>query len=325
MPDHQRPSGPVRFRTADLETAREQVTRTFASHEVRVADRAGMRFRLDIAPSPNLTIGRMAYGADTTIVGPPMRLCYHVNLPATGTSTVEQHGVRRAFSAGEAGVAFVPQSPVLVQWSADSWQYHVKLPKDLLEAHAAKLTGQPIREEIDFDLTFPLRSSTAQAFLATVSFLYAELNREGGLAAVPAACHEFESALMTQLLMTVPSRLSAQLHSRPAHTRGSRTREIVDYLDQCPEGTVTTADLAAMASISPRALQAGFQEVVGKSPMAYLRAVRLDRVHRELLAGGPGSVTDIAARWGFYHPGRFARQYRERFGVLPSESARRRG
>ncbi|MYS46588.1 helix-turn-helix domain-containing protein, partial [Streptomyces sp. SID5998] len=28
------------------------------------------------------------------------------------------------------------------------------------------------------------------------------------------------------------------------------------------------------------------------------------------------------ARWGFFHPSRFARQYRERFGVLPSETAR---
>ncbi|WP_409180708.1 AraC family transcriptional regulator [Amycolatopsis sp. VS8301801F10] len=328
MPDRPRPAvppGPVRFRTADLETAREQVTRAFASHDVRVADRAGMRFRLDLAPSAHLTIGRMAYGADTTIVGPPMRLCYHVNLPATGTSTVEQHGAHRTFAAGEAGVAFVPQSPVLVRWSADSWQYHVKLPKDLLEAHAAKLTGQPVREEIDFDLTFSLRSSTAQSFLATVGFLYAELSRDGGLAAVPAACHEFESALMTQLLMTVPSSLSARLHSRPAHTRGSRIREVVDYLDRNPEKSVTTADLAAMAAISPRALQAGFQEAVGKSPMAYLRAVRLDRVRRELLSGAADSVTDVAARWGFHHPGRFAQQYRERFGMLPSETARPRG
>ncbi|SFP80605.1 AraC family transcriptional regulator [Amycolatopsis rubida] len=328
MPEDQQLAGrpgPVTFRTADLDAAREQVSRTFASHEVHVADRAGMRFRLDLAPSPHLTIGRMAYGADTTIVGPPMRLCYHVNLPATGTSTVEQHGVRRSFAAGEAGVAFVPQSPVLVQWSADSWQYHVKLPKDLLEAHAAKLIGQPIREEIDFDLTFSLRSPAAQAFLATVSFLYAELNRDGGLATVPAACHEFESALMTQLLLTLPSRLSARLHSRPAHTRGSRIREIVDYLDRHPEETITTAGLAAMASISPRALQAGFREEVGKSPMAYLRAVRLDRVHRELLSGGADSVTDVAARWGFFHPGRFAHQYRERFGVLPSATARRCG
>jgi len=28
-------------------------------------------------------------------------------------------------------------------------------------------------------------------------------------------------------------------------------------------------------------------------------------------------------RWGFFHPSRFARQYQERFGELPSDTVRR--
>ncbi|MGW4828946.1 AraC family transcriptional regulator [Amycolatopsis japonica] len=313
---------PLNFRTGDLDVAHEQVTKTFASHEVHVAESRDLKFRLDLAPSLRLTIARMSYGADTTIHGPAMRLCYHVNLPVTGYSTVEQNGVGRRFAAGEAGVAFVPEAPVMVQWSADSWQYHVKLPKDLLEAHAAKLIGRPVDEEIAFDLTFPLESSSAQALLATVGFLYTELSREGGVATIPAACHELESALMSQLLMTVPSQLSADLHSKPAHSKHSKIREIIDHIDRHPEEELTTADLAAKAGIGARALQAGFQEVAGMSPTAYLRGVRLDRVHLELVSDTRWSVTEIAARWGFFHPGRFAHQYRERFGMLPSETAR---
>ncbi|NIH80751.1 AraC family transcriptional regulator [Amycolatopsis viridis] len=323
MPDSQDGQAPLTFHTDDLDIAREQVSRTFASHDVHVANSRDLNFRLELAPSPRLTIGRMSYGADTTILGPPMRLCYHVNLPVTGRSTVEQNGVRRSFVAGEAGVAFVPQAPVLVQWSADSWQYHVKLPKDLLEAHAAKLTGHTAGGEIRFDLTFGLGSGPGQALVATAGFLYAELTRPGGIGTIPAACHELESALMTQLLMTLPSQISPALHSKPAHTRLSKIREVVDYIDNHPGDEITTADLAAMAGVSARALQAGFQEVVGMSPTAYLRGVRLDRVHLELLGGAQGTVTEIAARWGFFHPGRFARQYRERFGQLPSDTARR--
>ena len=252
-----------------------------------------------------------------------MRLCYHINLPVTGRSTVEQNGVRRTFTAGESGVAFVPHAPVMVAWSADSWQYHLKLPKDLLETHAAKLTGQPAAEGIRFDLTFDLHSGPGQALVATAGFLYSELARPRGIAGIPAACHELESALMTQLLMTVPSQLSPILHRKPPHTQPSKIRAVIDYIDHHPEDEITTADLAAMAGFSPRALQAGFREVVGMSPTAYLRGVRLDRVHLELVSGTPDSVTDVAARWGFFHPGRFAQQYRERFGLLPSETMRR--
>ena len=62
--------------------------------------------------------------------------------------------------------------------------------------------------------------------------------------------------------------------------------------------------------------------VEGMPPTAYVRAVRLDRVRDKLLAGGPTvSVTDVAMKWGFFHLGRFAQQYKHRFGVLPSHTA----
>jgi transcriptional regulator GlxA family with amidase domain len=80
------------------------------------------------------------------------------------------------------------------------------------------------------------------------------------------------------------------------------------------------ADLTNMAGVSARTLQMGFRETVGLPPMKYLRNVRLDRVYAELMMGTADSVTDVASRWNFFHLSRFAHQYRERFGVLPSET-----
>lgn len=181
----------------------------------------------------------------------------------------------------------------------------------------------PADAGIRFDLTFDLRTGPAQALIATAGFMYTELARPGGLPAIPAACYELEAVLMTQLLMVVPSQLSPALHTEPTGTRRTMIREVMRFIDEHPAAETSTADLAAMAGISTRALQAGFQDIAGTSPTAYLRGVRLDHVHLELAADASGSVTEVAARWGFFHPGRFARQYRERFGVLPSETARR--
>ncbi|MFF2319287.1 AraC family transcriptional regulator [Arthrobacter sp. NPDC058097] len=313
----------LEFRTSDLESAQDHVSAAFASHELSIGKTGQLDFRLDIASTARLSAARMAYGTETTIVGPPMLLCYHINLPVDGESTVEQNGVRRSFSAGSAGVAFGPNAPVLIKWSADARQYHLNLPKDRLEAHAGKLIGQAVDEEIRFDLTFDLTAGPGRALLATTSFLYAELARQGGIAAFPAATLEFESAVMTQILMTVPNQFTPLLCSRPEQSGPSKIRELVEYIDLHAAEDITTADLVARAGVSARALQAGFRDVVGASPITYLRNVRLDRVHREL-SMGTGSVSDIAARWHFYHPGRFASQYRERFGVLPSENLQRR-
>ena len=312
------------YESADLDAVREQVAATFAEHDMTVRKGPTLNLKLDLALGPQIIIGRMSYAAHTYIDAPPMRTCYHVNLPLAGVSLVSQGGVRQVSRAGETGVALLPTGPLSLTWSPDQEQYVVQLRKEQFEAHAAKLAGRPV-EPIDFDLTFDLTSGAAQALLATARFVHAELIRPGGVATIPAACHELESALMTQLLMVIPSQLTRSLQGSPSPVRRNKIHEVLDLIDSDPSAELTTVELAARAGMSARALQAGFQDVVGISPTAYVRGVRLDRVHYELLSGTGGSVTDVAMRWAFYHPGRFAQQYRDRFGVLPSETARRLG
>jgi AraC-like DNA-binding protein len=316
------PERPLSFRTTDLDVAMAQITKTYVEHEMSVADGRDLDFHLEVVPSPRLTLGLLGYGADVIITAPPMHLNYHVNLPLSGKSTAYQNGIVGRSVAGQSGIALLPSHPLDIRWSTDMVQYSIKVPKELLEIHAAKLAGSHHDEEIRFALAFDVSSGAGQALLATASFLYVELARPGGLATMPTALCELESVLMTQLLLTIPSQLTTVLQARPACTRRSKIREIMEYIDENPDAEMSTADLAARACISARALQAGFQEIAGMSPMTYVRGVRLDRVHLELASGTYGSVTDVAARWGFFHPGRFARQYRERFGELPSSTAR---
>lgn len=306
------------FETTDGDAARDQVARSFAEHDLAVHQAKDLSFRLDLAVGPRMSVGLMSYGAAIEIDAPPMRSMYHVNLPLSGHSSVRQGSRRGESHAGDAGVAFLPTRPLGLSWSADQEQYVLKFRTEELETHAAKLTGRG-SEAIEFDLTFDLTSGPAQALMATVGFVHAELARPGGIATMPTVVHEMESALMTQLLMVVPSQLTPLLHRQPATLQQSRIRAILDLIDEDPSPELTTVDLAAHAGVSVRALQVGFQEVVGMSPTAYLRGVRLDRVHYELLTGA-GSVTDVATRWGFYHPGRFAQQYRDRFGTVPSQT-----
>jgi AraC-like DNA-binding protein len=53
--------------------------------------------------------------------------------------------------------------------------------------------------------------------------------------------------------------------------------------------------------------------------MGYLRRIRLSEAHRTLQEADPESstVTGVAARWGFYHAGRFAAEYRAAYGQSP--------
>jgi AraC-like DNA-binding protein len=68
-----------------------------------------------------------------------------------------------------------------------------------------------------------------------------------------------------------------------------------------------------------------FRDFKGTSPMRYLRAARYQKVRETLRRAEPEeSITEIAARWGFSHLGRFSVEYRRRFGESPSGTLRRK-
>ena len=55
--------------------------------------------------------------------------------------------------------------------------------------------------------------------------------------------------------------------------------------------------------------------------MAFLKSIRLKHARAALMSGDPGiSVTTTAFRCNFASPGHFARDYRDAFGELPSET-----
>ncbi|WP_279323232.1 helix-turn-helix domain-containing protein [Roseomonas fluvialis] len=86
-------------------------------------------------------------------------------------------------------------------------------------------------------------------------------------------------------------------------------------------------DLARFCDVPERTLHRHFVAFVGHPPLAHFRGMRLAAAREALLAPRPDtSTTDIATRFGFAHLGRFAAEYRRRFGEAPSATlARGRG
>lgn len=80
--------------------------------------------------------------------------------------------------------------------------------------------------------------------------------------------------------------------------------------------------LRATLGTSERTLRRVCQESYGCSPKELLQSHRLNAVRRMLRHADPATtrVTDVAGRYGFWHMGQFAADYRRRFGELPSHT-----
>jgi transcriptional regulator GlxA family with amidase domain len=82
--------------------------------------------------------------------------------------------------------------------------------------------------------------------------------------------------------------------------------------------------LAKISGVRPRTLETHFKMFLGTTPLGWVRRMRLARARQEMLHAGPeDTVTGVALSSGFGQLGRFAADYREAFGELPSTTMQR--
>jgi AraC family ethanolamine operon transcriptional activator len=84
------------------------------------------------------------------------------------------------------------------------------------------------------------------------------------------------------------------------------------------DAPTTIVDICREIRVSERTLQYAFYAYI--SPHAYLRICRLNRARAGLTQPSTAktTVTEVAIGHGFFHLGKFARDYRLHFGEAPS-------
>jgi len=139
----------------------------------------------------------------------------------------------------------------------------------------------------------------------------------------PAVAERFGDSIVEQGLGTIGRREDAE-----ARVRINRLAAL-DIVMACDDyGSarryqgITSLGLSRAVWYSERRIRAAFKEVTGVSPMRFMRLRALHEIRCELLSGAAGSVTDAAFKWGLTELGRFAREYSDLFGELPSETLR---
>ena len=106
-------------------------------------------------------------------------------------------------------------------------------------------------------------------------------------------------------------------------TRQRARRRAVDYLRNNRKCALTVHTLCDVAACSVSTLERAFLDEYGIGPKRYILQERLSDVRRAMISEpSERSVTEIAADWGFTHMSKFAADYRELFGELPSATRR---
>lgn len=138
----------------------------------------------------------------------------------------------------------------------------------------------------------------------------------------PLLAAELERHALISTLTTFSTTFLDALDRTAQRAAAPRTiRRALTYIDAHAHEPITVEDIAAAAGISTRGLQHAFRRALDTTPSQHLRTVRLAAAHRDLQHSA-APVNEVARRWGFSSPSRFARFYRDSYGRNPAQTAR---
>lgn len=199
----------------------------------------------------------------------------------------------------------------------------LRLPLAPVLAAAAELgTGAADLRFLDFQ---PVSESASRWWNRLFHTACRELLAPETVLAGPLVAAEFVATLAASALAVFPN---TAMTASPRETRAAADTALgraTAYLHAHAGEPIAVADIAAAAGVTPRALQYAFRSHYDTTPLGYLRGIRLERAHSELLdavAGDGSTVAGIALRWGFSSPGRFAAAYQRRYGQSPIHTLR---
>ena len=133
-------------------------------------------------------------------------------------------------------------------------------------------------------------------------------------------------SMQNQLLQTMGEILLPTPNTFLENTKIDSLASALKSMDSHLSDHFGVAEIARELNISRRSLQTLFTDYFGLSPLKFINLRRMNLVREALRHCDPGStsIANIAAQHGFWHLGRFAGNYRELFGELPSETISRK-
>jgi AraC-like DNA-binding protein len=318
------PRHPI-FRTHDLEHAREHIGGVFGEHRVAyLSKERQLDFRHREAKLGAIAVNSMQYGAGVMVNAPPFGELYLVQFTLTGQCELRQGG--RLINAPAGSVMIInPFQPFAKTWLPGTRQLIIRIDRGLVEREFMALTHACEPERIEFDPLPPEGMVRAGTLGHLALMLCEDLKSESSELDHPLVRERIASALVSTLLVSIPHNKQRALEAAATSIAPFFVRRAEQFIEENARRAVDLEDLAAVACVSSRALQMGFRRFRNTTPMAYLRAVRLELARTELARGKRtgGSVASIAHFCGFTHLSRFAADYKAHFNESPAQTLQR--
>jgi len=270
-----------------------------------------------------LTLSYAWFAPAMVITSTPIEPYYTLFFRLHGSS--EYSIRRRSFFTSPSCGAFLPgMQPVQVRTKENWHVFGTRFSPGALQLELSRLLGRETVRPIEFDPLVNFDRGAGRIVRRLLARLYEQARKaESRFGISPLAIRHTERSLITLVLEGLSHNYSKFVNGPETGIAPWQVRSVEEYIRENADKPLSLGDLAMVGGVSARSLQSTFRRHRGCSPMEFLRRTRLDRVRDELVELSHSTVTSAAMNWGFFHLGRFAAEYRDRFSESPSATLRR--
>ena len=270
----------------------------------------------------NVGLGFCAYGGAKTIVDFPENDFARLQIGLKGSAATILNGTALAISERQPCMV-PPGGPISIVFEPGYEQLILRIKTAALEKTLTTLLGVKPRGALRFDPFAATVQPTALVLRDLAIFLARQLSSTA--AELPGAVLlELEQALLVSFLSAHRHNFSEILEGSEKEAAPRIVQLAEEYIEASWNRAITIEELATQTKTSIRALYAAFKKSRGYSPMKFAKTVRLQRAKQMLMEPNQRtSVSTVAFKCGFGNLGHFARDFREMFGELPSETLSR--
>lgn len=295
----------------------DYVNRHVGSHALRLSNSGNSSASLNHRKAGSLDLCRLSYGAKARVVSEGLPDIYHVQFILRGHCSYSLYRDSISLPAGHV-LLINPEEPIDLTYSEDCEKFIVRVPSTLFNEACIEHRWFKPNESVKFNQT-PYKFEEIDSLLYLLKLLCEE--SESG-AATPQMLQHYNrvvaSKLMTMFKHNVPLE-TPSLHS-------ISFERLVQYIDDNIKRDISAEELATYSHLSLRSLYLLFEKNAKMTPMNFIRQKKLERVYATLIdpSSRMANVTAVALEYGFTHLGRFSEFYKATFGMLPSESLKKR-
>lgn len=304
------------FTHVDPVLASSFVLKHVGNHEIKLLEKFRNTASIDHRRVSTLDICQIKYGSNVEICCETLGDAYHLQFMLSGQCEWTDERGWAQFQAGQI-MMVNPDQYVKQIYAKNVRKFIVKIPSAIMLNACDKLglstSGHPLKFQMNkYNIN---ECENLLSFLELYCTEAEEANSNSNVIEL------YNDIMVNKILTTLSHNAKYKEPDYPASFEA-----LLHYIDNFLTQDISLEYMQNITCTSQRSLYTLFERYLQCSPKQYIKNRKLLKINEQIKnrSCNVQNISELAIEYGFYNLGRFARDYKDKFGELPSETLKKR-